>query len=199
MAMAATVIEVTITAIPGGLFAPTNFKATTITDHKITLTWEPNSLAVTTHIRAKVGNYPTSVSDGYEVYDGAGDTVDDNSVSLDETFANIHYIAYSVDGGGAPSSDRAEANTGGAWMTAITALLTEYFPQILTLLFFAIILALAYCARIPALYIICGIIIVLLGLFFAITSSASGNASTFVYLGGGMALIGIVTVLMSLS
>lgn len=70
---------------------------------------------------------------------------------------------------------------------------------IIVLVFFAIVLALAYFVRIPALYIICGIIIVLLGLFFAVTFTAGGDLSMAVYLGGGMALIGIITVLMALA
>ena len=84
-------------------------------------------------------------------------------------------------------------------MTVIAALLSEWLPQIIILLFFAIVLALAYFAKIPALYIICGIIIVLLGLFFAAAVPTGRDASTSVYLGGGMALIGIVTILMALS
>jgi len=116
---AATSTDVTITYTPSGLFAPTDFTATAINDSKITLTWTPNVLAVTTHIRGKVGSYPINVNDGYEVYNGAGNTVDDNSVSLDETAADIYYIAYSVDGGGVHSLDYAQANAGGTGMTLI--------------------------------------------------------------------------------
>jgi hypothetical protein len=112
-------VDVTVTAQPSGLFAPTNFVATTITDNKITLTWASNIFAVTTHIRGKVGSYPVNVADGYEIYNGAGNTVDDNAVSLDETAANVYYIAYSVNGGGVHSPDKAQANTGGIGMTLI--------------------------------------------------------------------------------
>ena len=119
---AAKSVDVEITAQPAGFFAPTDFDAVTITDGKITLTWTPNIFASTTHIRAKVGSYPTSETDGYEVYNGAGNTVDDLSVSLDETAANIYYIAYSVDGFGNHSPNYAEDNTGGVGMTLLAIL-----------------------------------------------------------------------------
>jgi hypothetical protein len=112
-------VDVTITADPSGLFAPTNFDAVYINDHKVTITWVTNPLAVTTHIRGKTGSYPTGIADGYQVYNGAGVTVDDETVSLDETATNVYYRAWSVGGGGAPSPDYAEDNLGGVGMTLI--------------------------------------------------------------------------------
>lgn len=118
--LAALSVDVTVTWTPAGaLFPPTDFVATVIDNDTIRLTWIPDVMAVTTHIRGKVGSYPVNVLDGYEVYNGAGNTVDDNSVNLDETAANIYYIAYSVDGGGVHSINYAQANAGGTGMTMI--------------------------------------------------------------------------------
>lgn len=119
---AAKSVDVTITANPSGFFAPTSFDVIRVTDHKIRATWVANPLAVTTYIRAKVGSYPTSETDGYLVYDGAGVTVDDNSVSLDETAANVYYRAWSKDGVGTFSPDFAQDFAGGIGMVLLALL-----------------------------------------------------------------------------
>ena len=144
---AATAVDVTITANPGGMFAPTDFIATYINDKKITLTWTSNPTAVATIIRAKVGSYPTGIGDGYLVYSGAGDTVDDTAVSLDETATNIYYSAWSTDGAGNFSPDYAQTNAGGIGMTLIAftlvplALITLFLVFHVGLLSFAAALA----------------------------------------------------------
>jgi hypothetical protein len=119
---AATVVDITVTANPSGLFAPTNFIATTITDNKITLTWTANIFATTTLVMAKTGSYPLTSTDGYQVYNGAAEIANDTSVSLDETATNIYYRAWSVDGVGNKSPDYASSNTGGDGMTLIAFL-----------------------------------------------------------------------------
>ena len=121
-AQAAKSVDITITAQPSAMFAPTDFDAVTITDNKITLTWTPNIFAATTMVRAKTGSYPTGTADGYLVYNGAGNTADDLTVSLDETATNIFYRAWSVDGVGNFSPNYAEDNTGGIGMTMIAFL-----------------------------------------------------------------------------
>ena len=119
--LAATSIDVTITWTPGGvMFAPTNFTATVVNDNNIQLDWTPNGLAVTTLILGKVGSYPTSATDGYIIYNGAGATTNDTAVSLDETTTNMFYAAYSVDGGGGTSPDSALAMAGGIGMTLLS-------------------------------------------------------------------------------
>ena len=113
---AAKTVDVIITAQPSGLFAPTDFDAVTITDTKITVSWTPNIFATTTMVRAKIGSYPTDETDGYLVYNGAGNTVDDTAVSLDETLTNVFYRAWSVDALGGFSPNYAQDNTGGIAM-----------------------------------------------------------------------------------
>ena len=117
--LAALSRDVTITWTPAGLFAPTNFTATVVNDNNVQLDWTPNGLAVTTLILGKVGSYPTSATDGYIVYNSAGATTNDISVSLDETTTNMFYAAYSVDGGGGTSPDSALAMAGGIGMTLL--------------------------------------------------------------------------------
>ena len=122
--LAATSADVTITWSPGGvMFAPTNFTATVMNDNNIQLDWTPNGLAVTTLILGKVGSYPTSPVDGHIVYNGAGATTNDTSISLDETTTNVFYAAYSVDGGGGTSPDSALAMAGGIGMTLLALIL----------------------------------------------------------------------------
>jgi len=123
MVLASTTATVTVTATPnyagGDLGAPTDFALTYVTDTQVDITWVKDGGATNTLVRAKVGEYPISVTDGYEVYFGAGTSTSDTGLNLDETAAPVYYRAWSEDGGGGYSSNYAEDLIEGAGMRLI--------------------------------------------------------------------------------
>jgi hypothetical protein len=80
-----------IGALPG---APTNFTAILISNQQVNLTWTKGGLATNTVIRAQFGSYPTSVTDGYLVYNGPGTSVTD-WVDLANSDEALYYRAWS--------------------------------------------------------------------------------------------------------
>lgn len=92
---AATSVDITITAVGIVIGAPGGFTLTYISDYEVGIDWTKADGAVNTMIRAAVGRYPTSITDGYLVYYGDGVTTSDTGVSLDETAAAVYYRAWS--------------------------------------------------------------------------------------------------------
>jgi len=90
--------------------APTDFTITQTGTNDITITWATGAYADTTIIRAKEDGYPTSITDGYEIYDGALETVDDSGLNLGTS--TYFYRAWSENVSGY-STDYAEENIGG--------------------------------------------------------------------------------------
>jgi hypothetical protein len=94
-AMAATSVDIIITAsgyvcgIPGGL------TITYISDYEVGISWIKGEGAVNTMIRAKYGGVPTSTTDGYLVYYGDEENCSDTTMNFDEYVGKIYYSAWS--------------------------------------------------------------------------------------------------------
>jgi hypothetical protein len=100
----------TLLPLPG---APTNFTITQTGTNDITITWTTGDYADTTVIRAKEDGYPTSLTDGYEIYNGALETVDVSGLNLGTS--SYYYTAWSHNATGY-STDTAKNNVGGKSM-----------------------------------------------------------------------------------
>lgn len=72
----------TTSCYPG---APTDFTITQAGPSSITITWTKGTGANTTVIRASADGYPTSTTDGYEVYSGNGTSVTVDGFAFDMT------------------------------------------------------------------------------------------------------------------
>jgi hypothetical protein len=115
---AATTATVTITATGVVVGAPGGFTLTYISDYEVGIDWTPAAGSTNTLIRAATGRYPTSITDGWLVYFGAGSTTIDTGVSLDETATGIYYRAW-AEKAGAYSPFWAEDFIEGGGMTFI--------------------------------------------------------------------------------
>ena len=56
---------------------PQNFDAAWVSNYQVDISWTKGTYANTTIVIAKIGEYPTSITDGYEVYNGTGDNATD--------------------------------------------------------------------------------------------------------------------------
>jgi len=74
------------------LDAPTDFALTLIPTSNVRITWTKNSAADTTLIRRKPDSYPTSITDGTEVYNSTGVSYVDGGVTSGNTY---YYRAWS--------------------------------------------------------------------------------------------------------
>lgn len=98
------------TAASGALGPPTNFDLAKDSDTEVTVTWTKDPSASSTIVVRKTGEYPSDPSDGIEVYNGGGATVQDTQLHLDDTA--YWYRAWSeLDGG--YSSNHAQGKIGG--------------------------------------------------------------------------------------
>ena len=75
--------------------SPSGFTVAWITDTEVRLDWTPGYGANSTLILAKVGSLPTSPTDGYIVYSGAGSTANDTFTNLDIIGGKVYYAAFS--------------------------------------------------------------------------------------------------------
>jgi hypothetical protein len=106
------------TALPG---PPQDFTATLVSDYQVNLSWVLGVNAASTIIRAKVGEGPTSITDGYEVYNGSGLAVTDWKI-LNTVDEPIVYRAWSRNAVG-DSTTYAEASVSGGGVGMAQALL----------------------------------------------------------------------------
>lgn len=93
---------------------PTNFAIAQTGTNDITITWTTGTHADTTVIRGKEDGYPTDITDGYEVYNGALETVDISGLNLGSSA--YHYRAWSNNATGY-SEDYAQEKIGGELMS----------------------------------------------------------------------------------
>lgn len=77
--------------------APIYLTATYIGPNQIDLAWNPPAGSVGVTIRGKVGEYPTSETDGYDAYTGALAVASDTSQNFDN-IDEVYYCGYSDDG-----------------------------------------------------------------------------------------------------
>ncbi len=97
--MAGTSADVLITATGVIVMAPGGFTLTYVSDYEVGIDWIPAVGSTNTMVRAAVGRYPTSITDGYLIYYGDGSSATDTGVSLDETAASVYYRAWSEKSG----------------------------------------------------------------------------------------------------
>jgi hypothetical protein len=76
--------------------APVSFNATGNGPFQIDLTWTPGAGAGRTMVRGKSSGYPTSYTDGYQVYFGPGTSASDSPLSANTTY---FYAAWSEKSG----------------------------------------------------------------------------------------------------
>jgi hypothetical protein len=112
--------------------APTNFQAEQTGINQVTLTWTMGIGATNTTIRVRENDPPTSLTEGYEVYNG-GDTSVNVTMTIDE-LATYGFSAWSENAYGV-SLDYATARIGGDVSLAFIALLL--LPLGLTVAMFA--------------------------------------------------------------
>jgi hypothetical protein len=91
---AATTQDVTITAYGVVWGTPSGLVITYISDLQLDLDWVVGLNSDSTMIRADYGHYPTDITDGYFVYQGAGNHAADTFVDFDEV-EGIYYRAWS--------------------------------------------------------------------------------------------------------
>lgn len=142
---------VTITAIPiFGSMPITDFRVTEY-EGDVTCDWSNPPTSVNTEVRAKYGSEVTSITDGYLVYYGPGDTCQDLGVYVDETISTIYYKAWAIDAEGVystPDSDFLEAS-----MLALILVTTA-------------LIGLAFWQRSNFLMIVCGMIAIGFGVYW---------------------------------
>jgi hypothetical protein len=109
-AQADTTAHVHITATGIVIAAPTGFTVSYVTDFETHLAWVNPPNSINTMIRAAYGHEPTSMTDGYLVYQGAGTSFNDTSASLTSPDI-IYYKAWSQRNDGIWGTLYAEADT----------------------------------------------------------------------------------------
>jgi len=84
--------------------APSSLSATPVSSSQINLTWNKGTGTYYTYVRRKEGSYPTSYTDGDEVYTGTNSSKSDTGLDRKKTY---YYRAWSraYDGGWGPYSD----------------------------------------------------------------------------------------------
>ncbi len=97
---AGTSADVTITATGYICAAPGGLILTYVNDNEVGISWTKGVDAANTMVRGAVGRLPTSITDGYQVYYGSGNTTSDTGVSFEETAAPIYYRAWSQNAAG---------------------------------------------------------------------------------------------------
>lgn len=131
IAIAATSVQVVITATPGAAGGISNFLITYISDTQLDLNWGFYGDAVNIMIRGKYGDYPadipdenTTPSDGYLVYYGNAVSASDTTMDFDTNAGPIYYKVW------AQKAD-------GKWYTGAITGIKE--SEVMTLLAFIIL------------------------------------------------------------
>jgi hypothetical protein len=100
--------------------APTGLTVTYVNDHEAGLTWTIAPSSIATQIRAAYGREPTSMTDGYLVYNGLGGAISDYQADLDQMDYTIFYRAW---------AQRADGVWGTAYADADTGAIMKYFTE----------------------------------------------------------------------
>lgn len=107
---AATSVDVIITATGIVVAPPTGFTVSYVSDFETHLSWIAPANSMATMVRAAYGHVPTSMTDGYLVYQGAGNSFNDTAASLTSPDV-IYYRAWSQRNDGIWGSLYAETDT----------------------------------------------------------------------------------------
>ncbi len=114
--------DITITATPKWVQGPADFTLTYVDDYQIDITWTTGVDATNTMIRASYNGYPTSETDGVQVYFGALEAFSDTSVNFYENASVVYYRAWGENSGNY-SSNYGEGYIGGATVLFIAMIL----------------------------------------------------------------------------
>jgi hypothetical protein len=184
-ALAATSQGVSVTAIPAGFDfdPPDDFVATYVTDTQVDLTWTTGAGATNTMVRAKVGEYPSDRTDGYQVYYGSDEEATDTGLDLDNTLVPVYYRAWSENAGGSWTTDYAQDYVGGTVM-ALLATTLQGGLFLIPLIVFSI---LAFWRLNPVLFLIAAAIGLMTGL--SIPDLLAGNTSSDLSLSLGLLVV----------
>lgn len=144
-----------------GLETPINLKLTYVNQSDLLVTWELGNEAVNTEVVVNYNHTPTSMGDGYVLYDSTGTSVDDQSVNLDEYFATYYISAWSQQADGTWSADYASAQ----YEVDMSQLATPLIDFTLVILCLGIT-GIAYWRQNSFLYIGAGAILFTLGLMY---------------------------------
>jgi hypothetical protein len=103
---------------------PSSFTLTAVSDNQVDITWVKDPTATNTEIRREINEYPTSRTDGVQVYYGAGESVSDTAdeVGLELDKSTYYYRAWSENVIGW-SLDYAQDYIGGENMGALASAL----------------------------------------------------------------------------
>jgi hypothetical protein len=104
--------HVTVTAYGYIAGTPGGFTITYVSDWEVELDWIPGNGSVETMIRAAFGRQPSSITDGYLVYQGPNSSCIDTAISLTNS-EPVYYSAWSRNAGGVYTSLYASGNTEG--------------------------------------------------------------------------------------
>lgn len=104
--------DVTVSASGWIAGAPGGLTLTYVSDYNIGISWTKGEDAANTMIRAAYGRVPSGITDGYQVYYGAGTSTNDTALSM-ATPDIIYYAAFSQNAGGIWSPLFATADVGG--------------------------------------------------------------------------------------
>jgi hypothetical protein len=87
--------DVTITATPiFGSMPLTDFEVNQVKGD-VTVTWNNAPTTANVMVRAKKDGYPTSLTDGWQVYTGSGESAIDYEVNTDDNISDIFYAGWS--------------------------------------------------------------------------------------------------------
>ena len=167
-------VQMTVSAVPPGPSAPTGFTATFIAPRQVELEWTKGLSTNNTKIVAKFFEYPISKDDGYVVYYGMGESVNDTALDLDITFGSVFYRAYSENTTGGWSINYAEASTENPEMEGIVEQLTQFNNILASLISLLLVLALAIFAHWRG-----GLLYILSGLAFIVYGFSLWSTSTY--------------------
>jgi hypothetical protein len=188
--LAATTQDVTVTANPAGFGVdpPSDFSATYVTDTRVALSWDKGIGAQNTMIRARVGEWPSDRTDGYQVYYSTGEYALDTGVDLGNTLVPVYYRAWSESGASEWSTDYDQDSVwpilvGGEGVTLLSTTF-QGFVYLLPLLIFSI---LAFWRLNPVLFLIAGAVGLMSGL--SIPDLLAGNTSSDLSLSLGLLVV----------
>lgn len=143
--------NVTITAIPAfGSMPLTDFQVNQV-QGDVVCTWTNPPTGVAAMIRAKYGSFPMNITDGYQVFYGAGSTANDLGVNIDDNIQTIYYMAWAE-------------NAVGLWSTAVTDIF-EVSKMALIIVTIAL-LGLAFWQRSNFLMILAGVVAIGFGAYW---------------------------------
>lgn len=124
--------NVQVVAVPYYGWGISNFTVVVVSDTQVDATWTNGTGVTNVMLRAKYGSMPIDRTDGYQVYEGAGESATDNSMNFDEVSSIIYYRIWAYKDGGWLDSEVNTAEAEGIIMTLMALLLFAVSTTIAT-------------------------------------------------------------------